>query len=811
VQGSADSLAACTRGLSYLFFDLGMAYSFSALEFERLKNLLSRYVSSEDARSAIAEIQPFTELSELESEHELTAEAMAYLRVNRIPFREIEFLAEAMEKLKIAGTALDIPEIEAVQSFLIHIEGLRTRWKEEVAAFPRLAQRSAGFPDLRELAKQLNRGIQNGEVDERYSPELGRIRRALESVRRTVTSKLESMLRNPDYSAQLQDQLVTVRNGRFVLPVRSEQKRGVDGIVHGTSSSGATVFMEPLVVLELNNDLVRLQEQELREIARILAELSALIQASSPQLFAARTRSCELEVTFGKARFGREFDCSRPAFSSGGLLSLVKARHPLLEDNLRSMNRKVFPVSLDLDRTRRILVISGPNAGGKTVVLKTVGLLAMMAQSGIPVPAEEATVPVFDQILADIGDQQSIANHLSTFSAHVLSVRSMMESATPSSLILMDEIGSSTEPGEGAALARAVLERFREMGVLAIATTHYNRLKMYAESTPGVANAAMEFNEATLEPTYRLLHGLAGASSGLKIAERLGMPESVLRDATTFLETGEIEAAHYANELRRRISELEEDKAAFEASRREFEVWRQRELGQLKDHQKVEIARMERRLEEIAKEMSDRAIRELQSVQDEAVRKKFERKLDAVKAHATAEIRAEKAKAYDVPKPSTPIKPLTPGVPLPIEVGATVRIRSLGVTGSVVTLASSDAEVLVGNIRMRRPLEDLEAIQKPGIRLPAGVHLSVSSKEMQSNEINLLGCKVDEAVERVDKFLDEASLAQLAQVRIVHGTGTGALRNAIIAMLREHPQVERFESPQQSEGGRGVTIAVLRD
>jgi DNA mismatch repair protein MutS2 len=786
-----------------------MAYSTGPLEFERLKNLLARFVSSEDARSAIAGIEPSTEIKELESEHELTAEAMLYLRVNRVPFREIQFLAEAMGKLNVAGTALEIPEIEAIQSFLVHIEGLRTRWKDEAAAYPRLFQRTAGFPDLRDLGKQLGRAIQNGEVDERYSPELVRIRRTLESVRRTVTSKLESMLRQPEYSAQLQDQLVTVRNGRFVLPVRSEQKRGIDGIVHGTSSSGATVFMEPLAVLEFNNDLVRLQEQEMREIARILAELSALIQASAPRLFAARSLSCDLEVTFGKARFGREFDCSRPTFSNGGLLSLVKARHPLLEDNLRSMNRKISPVSLDLDRTRRILVISGPNAGGKTVVLKTVGLLAMMAQSGIPVPAEEATIPVFDQILADIGDQQSITNQLSTFSAHVLSVRSMIESATTSSLILLDEIGSSTEPGEGAALARAVLERFRAIGALAIATTHYNRLKMYAESTPEVANAAMEFNEATLEPTYRLLHGLAGASSGLKIAERLGMPESVLREATTFLETGETEAALYAEELRRRMADLETDRLTLETDRREFEASRQKDLSQFKDQQKVEIARMERRLEEIAKEMADRAARDLQSVQDDAIRKKFQRKLETLKSHATAQVREEKEKVYSAPGAQV-IPNTVPAIDLPIQIGSSVRIRSLGVTGTVVTLGSSDAEVMVGNIRIRRPLDDLEAIQKPGIRLPEGVRLSVSSKEIQSNEINLLGCRVDEAVDRVDKFLDEASLAQLAQVRIVHGTGTGALRNAIIEMLRDHPQVERFESPQQSEGGRGVTIAVLR-
>src|SRR6185295_13178049 len=364
------------------------------------------------------------------------------------------------------------------------------------------------------------------------------------------------------------------------------------------------------------------------------------------------------------------------------------------------------------------------------------------------------------------------------------------------------EIGSSTEPGEGAALARAVLERFRSMGVLAIATTHYNRLKIYAEMTADVTNAAMEFNETTLEPTYRLLHGHAGASSGLKIAERLQMPASVLQDATAFLETGEIEAAYYIDELRRRIADLEQEKSALETERLEFH-----------NRQKIEIARMERRLEEIAKEMSDRAVRELETIQEESLQKKLQRKLEMAKAQATAQVREEKAKVYasaaEKPEPpETPAKPRS--LDVPVQVGATVRVRSMGVTGSVVTIAGSDAEVMIGNIRMRRPLEDLEGIEMPGIRLPKGVHLSVSSKEMLSSEINLLGWKVDEAVERVDKFLDEASLAQLPQVRIVHGTGTGALRNAIMALLRDHPQVERIETPQQSEGGRGVTIAVIR-
>src|SRR5689334_11996374 len=462
-----------------------MDFSLEALEYYRLKQLLGRYVSTVAAHHVLDELGPILDAEKLQAEHAITAEAMEYLREYRVPFNDIALLPQALDKLTVAGSVLEVPEIEAIQSFLSHVEGLRLRWHEpsEREGFPNLAQTSRRLPDLRELARHLARAIQNGEVDEHYSPELRRIRKALASTRARLTEKLESMLRSPAYAPQVQEQIVTVRNGRFVIPVRSEQKRSVEGIVHGSSSTGATVFMEPLAVLEMNNEMVRLQEEERFEIARILAELTDLIQSSADQIAHARQVSAYLEIVFAKARFGRDFDCARPSFSKGPLLSLIKARHPLLEDNLKRENAAIAPVSLDMDATRRVLVISGPNAGGKTVVLKTVGLLALMAQSGIPVPADEAALPLFDRILADIGDQQSITNHLSTFSAHVLAIRSMMGSATPQSLILLDEIGSSTEPGEGAALARAVLEKFRETGALTIATTHYNRLKLYAETT----------------------------------------------------------------------------------------------------------------------------------------------------------------------------------------------------------------------------------------------------------------------------------------------------------------------------------------
>ena len=785
-----------------------MDFSLEALEYHRLKELLGRYLSTDAARHALAVLEPILDAEKLADEHALTYEAMQYLREHRVPFNDITLLTQAIEKLTVAGSVLDISEIEAIQAFLAHTEGLRVRWRDDREEFPKLAQTAHRFPDLRDLAKHLGRAIQNGEIDENYSPELRRIRRAIAAARLRLTEKLDSILRSPTYSSQLQEQLVTIRNGRFVIPVRTEQKRSVDGIIHGSSSSGATVFMEPLSVVEMNNDLVRLQDEEQAEIARILAELTDLIQASTGLIESGRALSAYLELVFAKARFGREFDCVQPAFSSGSLLSLIKARHPLLEDNLRREHSSMIPVSLDLDAGRRILLISGPNAGGKTIVVKTTGLIALMAQSGIPVPAEEATLPIFDRILADIGDQQSITNHLSTFSAHVLAIKSMLESASGRSLILLDEIGSSTEPGEGAALARAVLDRFRELGAFTIATTHYNRLKLYAETTAGVANAAMEFNEMTLQPTYRLIHGLSGASSGLKIAERLQLPRRVLDSAVQGLDTADAEAAHYVEELRRRITDLEQEKTRLEQERKEFEAWRQKELDQLKAQHRDEITRVEKKLDRIVQDMSERASRELEAARDESV-KKFQKRLANAKAQAVREVGREKENLKPIPdEPSsgtTPSRPSFKGGE-----GHIVRVLSLAVTGKVTAIKGNEAEVLVGNMKLRRPLSDLEVIETARMQLPQNVHVNISTKQLEKNEINVVGRKVDEAVDLTDKFLDDAFLSQMNTVRIVHGIGTGALRQAISELLSAHPHVSHFEAAPHSEGGRGVTVVTLR-
>ena len=786
-----------------------MDFSLDALEYFRLKDLLARYLSTTAARHALDELGPTVHGEKLVDEHEITSEAMQYLREHKVPFNDIAFLSQALDKLTVAGSVLEVPEIEAIRSFLVHTEGLRVRWKEDREEFPKLAQTSLRLPDLRDLIKHLGRAIQNGEIDENYSPELRRIRRAMAAARSRLTEKLDSIIRSPSYSSQLQEQLVTIRNGRFVIPIRTEQKRSVEGIIHGSSSSGATVFMEPLAVVEMNNDLVRLQDEEHAEIARILAELTDLIQASTRQIEAAQALSAYLELVFAKARFGRDFDCVKPEFAAGSLLSLIRARHPLLEDNLRRENSSMIPVSLDMDPNRRILVISGPNAGGKTVVLKTTGLLALMAQSGIPVPAEEATLPIFDRILADIGDQQSITNHLSTFSAHVLGIKSMLEFATEHSLILLDEIGSSTEPGEGAALGRAVLDRFGQIGALTIATTHYNRLKLYAQTTRGVANAAMEFNEITLQPTYRLIHGLSGASSGLKIAERLQLPRQVLESAVRALDTTDVEAAQYVEELRRRLADLEQEKARFENERKEFDGWKRKESEQLKSQYADEIARVEKRLNRIVEDMSNRASRELEAAGDESV-KKFQKKLADAKAEAARELGREKEKLQSTQRETTPVAH-PPSRPVEGRAqGQLVRVSSLAVTGRIIEVRADEAEVLVGNIKLRRPLSDLELIEAAPIQLPQNVHVNVTMKHLEKNEINVVGRTVDEAVEMTDKFLDDAFLAQMSTIRIVHGMGTGALRQAISELLRAHPHVSHFESAPHSEGGRGVTLVTLR-
>ena len=780
-----------------------MDFSPEPLEYNRFKKLLEPYVRSPGGRDRLERLKPITNKERLLTQHALNREAMEYLGEHRVVFADITFLPAVIDRIGLPGITLTIGEIEAVGDFLSESEAFRTRWKADDSDFPLLAQKARAYPDFKDLRNLLGRAVRGGEVNEDYSPTLKRLRRELEKARARLNRKLESILKSEEFSDQLQDQLVTIRNGRYVIPIRTEQKRSVNGIVHGTSSSGATVFMEPLETLDMNNDIVHLEEEEMHEVGRILGELTDRIQTSTDDLKAAARLRSEMDVLFGIASWSRDFDCISPEFSDGGF-ALVSARHPLLDSGLRSEGETTVPLTLEMEPSERVLVISGPNAGGKTVVLKTLGLLSLMAQSGIPVPAEKARLPVLDHIFADIGDQQSIANHLSTFSAHILTVSEMVASASEHSLILLDEIGSSTEPTEGAALAAAVLEHFRGVGSLTLATTHYNRLKMYAETTDGVRNAAMEFNEETLEPTYRLIDGLAGQSSGLKIAERLRLPAELIETARTSLDRSELDAARYVEELKARVRSLEGEKRELEAERQEFEDWKAGMRVRLEDARREELARIEIRLDATVEEIRDAASKELKAAGREA-KKRFERTLERARVQASAQIRREQKESEAEATDSPPVPVAEPPSP-----GSRVRVLSLGVEGLVSEAMSSEVEVRVGNMKMRRPLNDIEVVSPP-VELPRNVSYDFSEKQMDSNEINLIGCRVEEAIERLDKFLDDAFLTGLLIVRIVHGSGMGVLRRAISEFLESHPQVEGFGPAPQNQGGSGATVATLKN
>src|SRR5256885_773755 len=512
--------------------------SVDVLEFEALRELLGRYVASPLGRAELEKVQPRTDRARLEEELAEAEEATGYLRAAgkpqpaargaaiRINFSSIPDITAPVHKLRIEGATREPKEISDVLGFLDRAADARSILQSVAERFPRLVKRAQAIGEFRTLLNDLAGKIgPAGAIPDHASVALGRLRRDIERQKKSVQESLERFLRAHHEEGVLQEEFVTIRNERFVVPVIAGQRRKIDGVIHGASSSGHTLFVEPLETIDLNNELVRLAEEEMREVHRILRELTERLRGYADSILSTLVTMGELELIFAKARFATEFDCVRPRFSPDNARRLVlkDARHPLLEDVLRRERKTTVPISLELDAQCRTLLISGPNTGGKTVALKTAGLLALMAQAGLPVPASEAEFPIFEQVLADIGDYQSIEQSLSTFSAHISHIREMILDVTPGTLVLLDEIGSATDPEEGGALGVAVVDHFRASGAFTFASTHLVALKIYGANTEGVLNASMGFDEETLAPTYKLHVGLPGKSAGAEIAARPGV------------------------------------------------------------------------------------------------------------------------------------------------------------------------------------------------------------------------------------------------------------------------------------------------
>jgi DNA mismatch repair protein MutS2 len=799
-----------------------------ALEFDKLREIVRGRTTCALGRRAVEALAPQHDRATLDAAFAHIREAIEYLRGgSELGFGSLADPADWLARLESPAAVLAPQELLDAASLLETAAELKATFKGEAAKFPRhggLAARAASVADLREERKAIRRSIlPNGEIADDASSELKRIRQAIGRTRDKIQQTLKQILRARAAGSEGED-YITIRNDRFVIPVRAAERRQVPGVVHGASGTGQTVFIEPLETIELNNKLVQLAEDEAGEIARILRALTERLQASLGPLRHIVATIAEIDSVFARARFACEFDCAMPQFSDAMELRLDAVRHPVLEDNLRRQERAIVPVSLALGGEETVLVVSGPNTGGKTVALKTVGLAALAAQSAIPVAAERAVLPMFDQVLVDIGDEQSITADLSTFSAHALNLRAMLEAATHCSLVLVDEMGTGTAPEEGAALAVALLEEFRARRCLTLATTHHDRLKTYASTTPGVLNAAVEFDDVNLRPTYRLLVGVPGTSSGIAIAQRLGMPPRVIERARAELSPEAREAGALIAWLHRSRDELEEIKRQAAAELARLEEERRKLQTEWAERQRKRLAELEKKFAETVKQYERQISALVGDIKDRELRGKIEkqapRRAANIRAEAREEMNAAAVEHLAESQQDLGIEAQVAAVdPEQIVAGARVHVRGLAQPVVIRQVDGKHAEVQAGPLRMKLPVTDILSIATEGTgkgkiekgKWETGVAVHAQSAgEPVPDEINVIGCTVEEATERVDKFLDQAALAGKPRVRIIHGHGTGALRRGLAEFLNSHALVEKISAEAADRGGTAVTVVTLR-
>jgi DNA mismatch repair protein MutS2 len=786
------------------------------LEYEPLKQLVGRYVAGPLGRMELERLQPSTDRAWIEESLAELGEAIELQRMGeRLPLTGLVDSTEAVAKLRIEGAELDGREIADLITFLERATEVRTVLLTDSEKLPRLRWRGEAIADFRPVLREVSGKVNpNGTVADDASVALKRIRKDIERQQRHIHDSLERFLRAHRDEGVLQEEYVTVRNDRFVVPVVSGQRKRVDGVIHAASSSGQTLFVEPLETIDLNNELVRLTEEEMREVARILREITTRLRTQAAEIRSALGIVGSLDLLFAKAQFSASFDCVIPRFVPEGerRLHIKNARHPLLQDVLRKRQQRVVPVSLTLDRERRTLLISGPNTGGKTVSMKTAGLLMLMAHSGMAVPADEAEFSLFDQVLADVGDNQSIEQSLSSFSAHIACIKEMIETATPETLILLDELGRATDPEEGGALGVAILEHFRSLGCITLASTHLLALKVYGANTPGVLNASMGFDETTLQPTYVLRTGAPGKSAGIDIATRLGLPSFLIEKARASMTNQERDLARFLNELHSQIDvnrqaelQLRQRLAAVDARERELE-------RQYENKESSKIRQIEKQFEELMARFD----RQAQGTLEEIKQTTEQRKAADLAARKVSKAKRELREQLEETVRSVSTTPEAPAPALPkVEEGSRVVLKGIRQPARVRrVLDDGTVEVDAGLMKMRVNLDDVQEVL-PGTgddkKLPKGISYQPGPRwDVPYSELNIIGQRSEEAMDEVERFLDKAAMASVERVRIVHGHGMGILKRAVHELLRKNPHVSNFYAATPGEGGSGATIAELK-
>jgi DNA mismatch repair protein MutS2 len=806
-----------------------------ALEWPRLRDHIAGRTFSPLGRAWILALEPSADLAWIDQQQQRTSEVRSMLaRGGSFEFGGLFDATILLDKARIDGAALESTEIRD----LLAIVERAAAWRNLMAPppngirydWPSISELSSRLldHDFAPLLRLLRGKIEpDGSLNDDASPELRRIRRAMERQHRAIEESLRKSLRGLSEGGSTQDDLITIRGDRFVIPVKAEFKRKVPGVIHGSSSSGQTVFVEPLETIEQNNELVRLLDEEQSEIHRILVVMTRALGENATAIHLGTSILAEVESHFARARFAVALNCTRPTFAQD--LSLTAARHPLLELRMRAEAiaqeqepQTPVPLTIVLPPGTKQLIISGPNTGGKTVSLKSLGLLSLMAQSGIPVPAEEAKLPLFTSIYADIGDAQSIERDLSSFSAHVVNLDRISREATADSLVLLDELGSATDPEEGAALAVAIATHFLTLDAWCCITTHLTSLKVYAANHPGVLNAAVGFDQQTLTPTYELRLGVPGASAGLNIAARLGLAADIITAARAQMTTQTADIGAFLDQLHDQLTAAITERETLQQRERELSREKARVEVEGRVEQKSRTKELEAKLNSLIEDFAYQLRETVKAIDDKALAQKIARDSD----RRMATLRREFSEQFN----STVVAHTTradkndpaaqPHIPKGIKVGDLVKLKSLGRQARVDRIIDAkNFEVSMGQMKMRAAIDDIAEVESVKVVTPleaarkrGGITVATANDDTDymTSEINVIGRTADEAQTEVERFLDRAFLAGLPRIRIVHGTGMGVLRRTLREYLRSHPHVTTVTEPPQNQGGQGATEVELR-